>query len=281
MYSKCDSIDELPFTVITPRENDIINDEVLRSTKNDFNEEEIKTYLNTFIANATSAKRLGYEDTDSMLRRIRLIPYLDEIIKQPIMLMITTHVLPYLEAFYKSTHQDNLSVEIVKKDLLHIFTNLLIKDMAHVIRLKNNGLLHIGRISIPEAIFKYSCTIARLMNSSAELLEIKEEELVETTDVKLTPFKKFFYNKYNPLIFRNEEDFHLLSLSRENCIFLQKTGQPEQQHYSFIHPIFLDYFATLLPQSINGRRKKIELFMNDFHVGEDLSPQADQPIKFI
>jgi hypothetical protein len=151
--------------------------------------------------------------------------------------------------------------------------------MADVIRIKNNGLLHIGRISIPEAILKYSCAVAKLMNSSSELLEIKEEELFKTNDPKLTPYKKFFHSKYSRLIFKNEDDFYLLNLSRENCFFLRKTGQSEQQHYTFIHQEFLDYFATLLPQSINGRRKIIETFMKDCHVNSDLSPRATQVLK--
>jgi hypothetical protein len=145
--------------------------------------------------------------------------------------------------------------------------------MADVV-LKHNGLPHISQINIPEAIFKYTCTVAKLMNSSPGLLVIKEEELLKTNDPKLTPYKKLFYSKYNPLIFRNENDFHLFDLGRENCIFLRKTGQSGQQHYSFIHQEFLDYFATLLPQSINGRRKTIETFMKDYHTNFDLSPQA-------
>lgn len=278
--SRSISTEKNSITILTPREDALINDEALYSKKPELDEEEIKNYIDTFIIKSVCAKNLDYKDVESILQRINSIPNLGEIIKQPIMLMITMHVLPYLEAFYKS-QQNNLYREVVKKDLLHIFTNLLITDMTDVIRIKNNGLLHIGRISIPEAILKYTCAIANLMNSFPDLLEIKEEELFKTSDPKLTPYKKFFYNKYSPLIFRNEDDFHLLDLSRENCIFLQKTGQPGQQCYSFIHQEFLDYFATLLPQAINGRRKTIEMFMKDYHIDTDLSPRAVQPIKYI
>lgn len=215
---------------------------------------------------------------ETTLERINSIPHLTDLIHKSIILMITMHDLPYLEEFYKH-YRDILTIEIVNRDLLHIFTNLLINDMAGVIRLKNNGLLHIGRFSMQEAIFNYICAIAKLINSSQTLPKIKEEEIFKTNDPKLLPYQKFFLRQYNPLIFKNEDNFRLLNLSRENCFFIQRTGEVENYSYSFIHQLFLDYFATLSLQSINGRRKTIEIFMKDYHVG-DLSPQSLAPLSF-
>jgi hypothetical protein len=56
------SIEQNSITVLTPREDEIVNDEALYSKKSELNEEEIKSYIDTFITKSASAKNLGYKN---------------------------------------------------------------------------------------------------------------------------------------------------------------------------------------------------------------------------
>ncbi|ASQ46516.1 F-box protein [Legionella clemsonensis] len=252
---------KLPY-VKTTREKDILDDYALLSSKSEFTYDEVQEYIANFIKNSHSAKELQYQDVLSVQSRISLIPNLEGVIKKPIMLMVTMHVLSYLELFYEDQPKNQFVSEIIQKDLFHFITCLMINDRADVIRLENNGLLAVGRFSVSELILKYSVAVAQFMNKF-KLTEIKEEEILKTQDEKLKPYKKFFCREYDSSIFKNEEDYKMITLGRKGCIFLDEQGKLGQSRYRFIDPTFLDYFAALTPQAISGRRNDIVLFVKN------------------
>lgn len=251
--------------ILTPREDDILNDQSY-SIHTELNSDETKAYINNFITNTVSGKKLGYTDADSVIQRIHAISNLSKITKQPIMLMITMHVLPYLEAFYKETSQKNIEIPVLKKDLLHLFTSLVIADMSHAVTLQNDLLDHVGRLTVSDILFKYTSELAKVMNTPPGISTIKEEELLTNPHLK-----KFFPT--DPSAYKNQEEYLLFSLGHHYGGFLRKQGETGHSRYTFLHPEFFDYFATLTPQSIRGRRSLIKDFIKNNSLDIQLSPQ--------
>ncbi len=272
--------------VLTPRVDDILNDEVLQFKDVSFNEEEKERYIEKFIK-TTSGKALRYNDVKSVHERIKRIPNLAEITSNSITLMITMHVLPYLEKFYQDEKNRSPYRQVLRTDLFHLFTALLILDGYNKIRIENiiaEGIpiFNVGGSSLTECILNYNMYLALGM-ASAGLSEIKEKDLSDASELKnskLLPFKEFFCLEYDPNVHPDEEYFLTYKFGHEGSLLLSCKGQAGDYTFAFIHNVFLDYFSNLTLEVANDRRKVIAQFVEKTSGIEDaLSPRSRDPIE--
>lgn len=222
-----------------------------------------RKYIENFLTKEVSGS-LGYADVESVYQRINRIHGLNDITNNPLYLMMTLVVLPTLEYFYADKNIYSPS-EVVEKDVMHLFTATIIDMEARKI-ISDTGITSIGKTAISECIFTFTNLLAKVMDNHGNTLSVisehelfnidrKSEALLTLTEQQVNTLKKLFSN--DPAHYRNNEEYLKYKIGREGCIFLKRKGSSGEFQYGFIRKEFLDYFSTLIPRVINGRRKEI------------------------
>lgn len=163
--------------------------------------------------------------------------------------------------------------EYIREDLFHIYTHILYTQMAEKIK-DSKGITHIAKRSIYDCILTYSINLAKLMQET-HILEIDENLLDEhlfftekgsTADQvnlilssdQFYAYKRYFAKKYNPQLFKNNDDYKQHKYGYQGCPFVYTYGIMGNLSYAFSHKEFLNYFCTF--DSL--RRKKIRTLMD-------------------
>lgn len=249
-----------------------------------FDEVAIKNYIRCFIEKNKDLES-DLKEVEIVYQRIKAIQNLSEIVKQPILLMITMQVLPYLEAFYRQ--QKVISeFESIQKDLYHMYTHRFYSKAAKKIKEKK-GIMFINEISIYDCILTYSIKLAQLMRETG-IIEIDEHQIFgnktffpetassSTSDqANLSKFTfrqhseyiKLFSKRYNSHIFRDGNEFKLYKYGRKGCEFISINGSFNNISYRFKHDTFLNYFFTLSDNiQDEKRRNKIQAFIENIKI---------------
>ncbi|MES2217086.1 MAG: AMP-binding protein [Pseudomonadota bacterium] len=240
-----------------------------------FDETSKLMYISKYIKDRPVPK-LGYTDVNTVYKRIQSIPALNDIVGQPILLMMTMKVLHYLEAFYKveNKQQDSL---VIQRDLFHMYTHDLYMRASDK-KKERSGIISVGNRSVYDCILEYSIHLAKIMKINGHV-EISEEALFDddnpfgdsnTSQLKapaLLGYKRLFCQSYLPEYFTRKDHYEMINIGREGCELLRPRGKPGSFIYSFIHDAFLTYFAELLPVVIKqGRRKQIQDFIDKYNI---------------
>ncbi len=220
----------------------------------------------------------GFTNVETIIKRLKSIPALYDIIGHPIFIMMTMNVLHFMEAFYK-IHHEHLVTEVIQKDLFHMYTHHMYARASD--KKKEQGIISVGKLSVYSILLEFSISLAQAMQESG-LMEISEEALfsdnpfgdITIISNKLDKFKKFFCTVYDTTIYKREEHFHMFKIGREGCDLLRARGTPGNYTHAFLHDEFRSYFANLLPQVItHGRRKEIQEFIDNYILKLALSEQ--------
>ena len=123
----------------------------------------------------------------------------------------------------------------------------------------------------------YTINLAILMKEM-DILEIDENlffskrvDAVKFSSLKITSeqrllLKKFFSKKYDPILFKNNDEFKQYKYGYQGCLFLHTYGMPDNISYAFSHKEFLNYFFNFNVL----RRKKIQKFINSLETKSDV-----------
>ncbi len=236
-----------------------------------FNEPAKKDYINKFKGKNLPFELAG-EDDETIYRRIKAIPSLDNIIDKPIFLRMAMEVLVPLEKIYQ--HEEIMpEPECIRKDLFHLYTHSLYTQMAEKFK-TSKGITHIAQLSIYDCILTYSINLAKLMQET-NILEIDASLLNENfllaasssamdqsnltlTHDQFNHYKKCFTTKYNPQVFKDNNDYKQHKYGYKGCLFVHTYGTADNISYAFSHKEFLNYFCSFDPI----RRKKIKAFID-------------------
>ena len=100
--------------------HELLNDPILQNNTN-LDAAAKSDYIRVFLGKEV---RFGfrYTNPESVLQRINRVSELENITNEPLYLMMTLYVLPYLEEFYLSKGDDGrvLDFRVVKRDILHL-----------------------------------------------------------------------------------------------------------------------------------------------------------------
>ncbi len=212
-----------------------------------FNKKAKNEYISKFL-NKEGALKFSQEQVEAIYQRMKGIPYLNESISQPLLLMMTMEVFPYLEMYYKESVPH---FEEVQKTLFHMYTHLIYTRMANEIKEKK-GIIDVNGISIYNCILKYSINLAQLM---------QEKNVIEITEDTLE-FKKFFTKKYSAALFKDGYDFKAFKYGYQGCAFIHSCGTLGNMRYRFTHDKFYNYFRTLPNDNNKQQRIDIQVFMD-------------------
>lgn len=215
------------------------------------------------------------ESEEAIYQRIQAISNLENLTDKPILLKIVMRILPLLEEFYQQKDIITGS-EYIREDLLHIYTHVLYMQMAEKFK-QCKGITAIGNQSLYECFLNYTINLAILMKEM-DILEIDENlffskrvDAVKFSSLKITSeqrllLKKFFSKKYDPILFKNNDEFKQYKYGYQGCLFLHTYGMPDNISYAFSHKEFLNYFFNFNVL----RRKKIQKFINSLETKSDV-----------
>ncbi|MCZ6908869.1 MAG: hypothetical protein O7C55_03870, partial [Rickettsia endosymbiont of Ixodes persulcatus] len=212
-----------------------------------FNKKAKNEYISKFL-NKEGVLKLSQEQAEAIYQRMKGIPYLNESISQPLLLMMTTEVFPCLEMYYRESVPQ---FEGVQKTLFHMYTHLIYTRTANEIKEKK-GIIDVNGISIYNCILNYSINLAQLM---------QEKNVIEITEDTLE-FKKFFTKKYSAGLFKDGYDFKAFKYGYQGCAFIHSCGTPDNMRYRFTHDKFYNYFRTLPNDNNKQQRSNIQVFMD-------------------
>lgn len=261
-----------------------------------FDEIAIKNYIRCFIEKNKDFE-LGFKEVEIVYQRIKAIPNLNDIVKQPILLMLLMQVLPYLEEFYRD-QKIIPEFESIQKDLYHMYSHRLYSKAAEKIKEKK-GIMFINEISVYDCILTYSIKLAKLMKQTGSI-EIDEEQIFgnktffsktassSTSDqANLSKFTfsqhceyiKLFSKKYNSHFFKDGNEFKLYKYGRQGCEFIIINGSFNNISYRFKHDKFLNYFFTLSDNiQDKERRNKIQMFMENMKISDSKKKESYAPV---
>lgn len=198
-----------------------------------FDDDQITDYITRFVNDPPEGVIVANDvkDPQKIISRIKSIPGIFELIRNPFLLRILMEVLPKVESNYqKAVSKSKDPVRFTQREIIDAFVENLWERQAY--KLMQKGDLPEDGHGITLDFEEYCHELAKAMkfNPGGALTQVIYKKGMQ-------PWEKFFGNSDKNMV-----------RAREGCPlkFVERVSQ-NTKIISFLHPILIDYFVSRVP----------------------------------